>query len=87
MLHARKDYNRRVQDNENIIGENEPVFLLRAKDKLMVPMLYKYFELLRNEPHYDKVTEAGVYLHICRTKLWQSLNKIKAPDTPEGELV
>lgn len=31
MQHARKDYNR-IQDTENIIPEQEPVFLLRGKD-------------------------------------------------------
>jgi len=32
MIHARDDYNR-IQDPSNIIPEDEPVFLLRAKDK------------------------------------------------------
>lgn len=31
MKHARQDYNR-IQDPENLIPENEPVFLLRGKD-------------------------------------------------------
>jgi hypothetical protein len=31
MLHARADYNR-IQDPENKIPANEPVFLLRAQD-------------------------------------------------------
>ena len=33
MLHARKDYNR-IQDPENRIPEDEPVFLLRAQDQV-----------------------------------------------------
>ena len=33
MLHARKDYNR-IQDPENKIPEDEPVFLLRAQDRI-----------------------------------------------------
>lgn len=33
MLHARPDYNR-FQDPLNLIPEDEPVFLLRAQDKL-----------------------------------------------------
>jgi len=32
MKHARADYNQRVQDSANIIPQDEPVFLLRAKD-------------------------------------------------------
>jgi len=33
MKHARKDYDR-IQDPAKLIGEDEPVFLLRAKDGL-----------------------------------------------------
>ncbi len=33
MLHAREDYNR-FQDPAGLIPEDEPVFLLRAQDKL-----------------------------------------------------
>lgn len=29
MKHARKDYNRRIQDSENLIPADEPVFLIR----------------------------------------------------------
>lgn len=32
MLHARSDYNLRIQDSENIIPEREPVFVLRGQD-------------------------------------------------------
>lgn len=32
MRHARVDYNERIQDAANLIGEDEPVFLLRAQD-------------------------------------------------------
>ena len=33
MIHAREDY-QRIQDPEGKIGEDEPVFMVRAKDKL-----------------------------------------------------
>jgi hypothetical protein len=33
MKHARPDYNR-IQDPHNIIPEDEPVFLIRGKDKV-----------------------------------------------------
>lgn len=32
MRHARASYNHRFQDSENLIPEDEPVFLLRAQD-------------------------------------------------------
>ena len=33
MIHARRDYNR-IQDPDNKIPEDEPVFLLRAQDQV-----------------------------------------------------
>jgi len=45
MKHVRKDY-MRIQDPLNLIPENEPVFLLRAKDSLSIPLLIRYRELL-----------------------------------------
>ncbi len=86
MLHARKDYNERVQDSKNIIGDDEPVFLLRAKDKLMVPILYDYLNLLRQLPGHDDSIEFGVLRHIERTIKWQAIHGIKNPDTPLIEL-
>ena len=32
MIHARKDYNERIQDAENKIPADEPVFLIRGQD-------------------------------------------------------
>ena len=89
MLHARKDYNKRVQDSENKIGEEEPVFLLRAKDALMLPMLYHYLKLLREFVEYDRETEKGVLRHIERTVDWQenSTAVTKQPDTPPEEVL
>jgi hypothetical protein len=34
MKHARGDYNRRIQDSENKIPEDEPVFLIRGQDHI-----------------------------------------------------
>ena len=34
MIHARSDYNDRVQDASGIIPEDEPVFLIRAQDRV-----------------------------------------------------
>jgi len=56
MLHARKDYNERVQDNANIIPRKEPVFLLRAQDFLMLRTLEIYLVLLR-ETHLTKMPD------------------------------
>lgn len=32
MLHARKDYQARIQDSARLIPKDEPVFLIRAQD-------------------------------------------------------
>lgn len=34
MIHARKDYNERMQDSANLIPADEPVFLIRAQDQV-----------------------------------------------------
>lgn len=34
MLHARDDYNERIQDSANLIPEDEPCFLIRAQDEV-----------------------------------------------------
>jgi hypothetical protein len=34
VLHARKDYNERIQDSAKLIPEDEPVFLIRAQDQV-----------------------------------------------------
>lgn len=41
MQHLRSDYNR-IQDPEDKIGKDEPVFLLRAQDKAFPAMLMGY---------------------------------------------
>lgn len=34
MNHGRPDYNRRIQDSEKMIPDDEPVILIRAKDSI-----------------------------------------------------
>ena len=47
MKHARKDYNR-IQDPENKIPEDEPVFLLRGKDPFAATVVRTYARLCAN---------------------------------------
>lgn len=47
MLHARKDYNR-IQDPENKIPEDEPVFLLRAQDQVAAEVV-RYWAYLHEQ--------------------------------------
>lgn len=52
MKHARKDYNR-IQDPENKIPEDEPVFLLRGQDRHAPLAVRYYYELLRDDKEVD----------------------------------
>lgn len=49
MLHALEKYNRRVQDSENIIPEDEPVFLLRAQDRVAPNAVLYWAEMAEKE--------------------------------------
>ena len=86
MLHARNDYNRRIQDSENGIGAKEPVFIMRAQDNLMLPTLLHYLMLLSATACPDKVLKIAVVRHIDRVLTWQLENDTKDPDTPLREL-
>lgn len=46
MRHARRDYDR-IQDPENKIPEDEPVFLLRGQDPLAPELLLRWAAKLR----------------------------------------
>jgi len=64
MIHNRTDYNR-IQDPEGLIAEDEPVFLLRCKDKLS-PGMTKLWSLLyviahdESTDHIDDVIDGIV---------------------------
>ncbi len=47
MLHARPDYNRRIQDSENKIPQDEPVFLLRGQDIFAPELLLRWAAKMR----------------------------------------
>ena len=84
MLHARKDYNR-IQDPENKIGEDEPVFIVRAQDMFAIKAMQAWADAvlfeggLNNDPRL-KAMAGLVYEHIARTIEWQNKNGYKIPD-------
>lgn len=53
MLHAREDYNPRIQDSEGKIPADEPVFLLRAQDKVAATLV-RIWALLHREAGGDE---------------------------------
>ena len=77
MLHARKDY-ARIQDPENLIPENEPVFLLRGQDKFAPELLLRWASKLRLDGGQPEMAEM-VENHAQKMIEWQK-NKVKRPD-------
>lgn len=87
MIHARKDYNR-IQDPEGKIEKDEPVFLIRAKDRLFVPTVLCYTVLcyianfLTGRIHWQ--VPYSLLVHCTKAIRWQHMiNKdIRLPDMP-----
>ena len=79
MIHARKDYTERVQDNANLIPADEPVVLLRAQDALAVEAVRFYADLCEKHQAPDVASKMRVHL-----KLMEAWPKKKIPDVPEG---
>jgi hypothetical protein len=81
MLHARKDYDR-IQDPANKIADDEPVFLLRAKDKL-APDVMDYWAWRLDQANGDKDMVEMVRNHAKLAREWQEKNGCKLPDLPK----
>jgi len=81
MLHARQDYQERIQDSENKIPEDEPVFLIRAQD-VNAPEIVRYWaELAENYGAEDNILTAA-RAHSERMVEWQRQHGMKIPDMP-----
>ena len=78
MKHARADYNR-IQDPENKIPKDEPVFLLRGQDKFAPALLLRWAGELRlsgGNPEIARMVEE----HAQKMIEWQKSVKVKIPD-------
>ena len=81
MIHARNDYNR-IQDPIGKIGEDEPVFMVRAKDEL-APKIMEYWATLweaSGKELRDNDMAVMVREHAARTRQWQEKNGCKRAD-------
>lgn len=74
MLHDRKDYNRRIQDSENIIPEDEPVFLLRAQDVNALQTLQEYTLMIAKFPNHDPLFLKSLERQVGRFINWRKHN-------------
>ena len=79
MLHAREDYNR-IQDPDGKIADDEPVFLLRAKDKFAPHVVREWARLVRLSG--DTALAGHVYGWAREMETWQAENGCKTPDSP-----
>ena len=79
MLHARKDYNKRIQDSENLIPEDEPVLLLRAQDALAIAAVKAYVKTCKANGVNNI---EGLEAHLQKMMDWPIK---KMPDVPKYE--
>lgn len=79
MKHARTDYNRRIQDSENLIPRGEPVFLLRAQDSLAADTVDFWADRLESNGG-DEDTIDAVRQHVKLMRQWLPQ---KLPTTPK----
>jgi hypothetical protein len=90
MKHARPDYERFQDpaiDNPELLGigstpiaEDEPVFLLRAKDKHFIPMLMQYLRMIYNDASEEMLDAVNAHIGLARE--WQDEHGTKTPDMP-----
>lgn len=80
MKHARPDYNR-IQDPDNKIPENEPVFLLRAQDVAASLAVDAWAGLAARAGADPKI----VQMAREQAQLMREWQLKKVPDLPEGQ--
>ena len=80
MIHARDDYNR-IQDPEGKIAEDEPVFLIRAKDINAPAAIREYAQLAKVSGAADDLLEA-CEAHAVLSEQWQR-NNAEIVHTPD----
>ena len=84
MKHARQDYNR-IQDPENKIPEDEPVFLLRGQDRFATVAVASYLETLKanglSGPIVDQTEK-----HLRAMKDWPVKKTPDLAPTPEPDI-
>lgn len=78
MKHAREDYNR-IQDPAGKIAEDEPVFLLRAKD-MFAPDVVRYWATVQRDAGGDPKLIELALAHANAMDRWQVENGSKLPD-------
>ena len=78
MIHARDDYNR-IQDPAGKIADDEPVFLIRAKDKVSAAAVRAWAEL-HKAAGGDPMISQNAYDQADQMDEWQSEHGSKSAD-------
>lgn len=81
MIHARADYNARIQDSAGLIPDDEPVLLIRGQDLAAVAAGEAWLTEARRLGT-DDATVAAVERHLDRVRHWQDHHGGKVPDAP-----
>lgn len=91
MIHARSDYNRiqdpavndpsLLSDGSTPIGDDEPVFLVRAKDQAFIDVVGAWIESHRKAGGSDQMIEAAAF-HLGTALHWRSKHGTKVADAP-----
>ncbi len=82
MKHAREDYNR-IQDPENIIPENEPVFLLRGQDICAPAAIETWIKEAKKYGAREDITDAA-QKQADKMRIYQIEIESKIPDMPSN---
>ena len=84
MIHARTDY-MRIQDPENKIREDEPVFLVRAQDNAFIETVTEWIKVHLSNGG-DPAVGISVARHLGRAIAWREQNMTKNADAPHEVL-
>lgn len=80
MLHARSDYNR-IQDPAGLIPADEPVFLIRAQDRIGAGIVWRWADL-NDEQGGDPRMSQMARDHAMKMELWK-FHKLADLPNPE----
>ena len=81
MKHARKDYDR-IQDPAGLIPKDEPVFLIRAQDKVGATAVHHWADLAAFAGADIRIVESARQQAAEMLK-WHEAHGSKIPDMPQ----
>jgi hypothetical protein len=75
-----RKYGRVTFEKPNTIGEDEPVIVFRAQDKLLIPLLVEYLRLCAAKGSPDKHLDL-IIDSMGTVEEWQRSNPTKTPES------